>query len=91
MNSLVKSEGFKNYYNHFTKEEEKEIGIITYYMPQMQKIKSALYPNLTRNEWRQFEQHKYENEYRYPDSGKKMLFHPFIPGLIFIPVLPPMD
>ena len=66
LNSLVKSEGFKNYYNHFTKEEEKEIGIITYYMPQMQKIKSALYPNLTRNEWRQFEQHKYENEYHIP-------------------------
>lgn len=66
LRSLTKSNGFNDYYNHFTKEEEKEIGIITYYMPQMQKIKSALYPTLTRNEWRQFEQHKYENEYKIP-------------------------
>lgn len=66
LNSLIKSEGFNEYYNHFTKEEEKEIGVITYYMPQMQKIKSALYPTLTKNEWRKFEQYKYENVYKIP-------------------------
>lgn len=66
LNALTKSSGFQEYYSHFTKEEEKEIGVITYYMPQMQKIKSALYPTLTRNEWRTFEQHKYDNEYNIP-------------------------
>lgn len=66
LNSLTKSDGFNDYYSHFTKEEEKEIGVITYYMPQMQKIKSALYPTLTKNEWRKFEQHKYDNVYKIP-------------------------
>ena len=66
LNALTKTPDFNDFYSHFTKEDEKEIGIITYYMPQMQKIKSAIYPTLTRNEWKQFEQHKYENEYKIP-------------------------
>lgn len=66
LNALTKSEGFNTYYDQFSKEEEKEIGIITYYMPQMQKIKSAIYPTLNRSQWKQFELHKYNNEYRIP-------------------------
>ena len=66
LDALTKSDGFNTYYNHFSKEEDKEIGIITYYMPQMQKIKSALYPTLNRNQWKQFELHKYDNVYKIP-------------------------
>lgn len=66
LNALTKSSGFSDYYSHFTKEEDKEIGVITYYMPQMLKIKNALYPNLTRNEWRNFEHYKYNNQYNIP-------------------------
>ena len=66
LKALTKTPGFAEYYSHFAKEEEKEIGIITYYMPQMQKIKSAIYPTLTRDQWRNFELYKYENEYKIP-------------------------
>jgi len=64
--ALTKAEGFKEYNDFFKKEEEKEIGVITYYMPQMNKIRSALYPSLSKEEWRNFEQHKYDNEFRLP-------------------------
>lgn len=66
LRALTKSSGFNDYCSHFVKEDEKEIGIITYYMPQMQKIKSALYPTLTREEWRNFELHKHKNKYGIP-------------------------
>lgn len=66
LNALTKSRGFNEYYSHFVTDDEKEIGIITYYMPQMQKIKSALYPSLTREEWSNFELYKYKNEYGIP-------------------------
>ena len=64
--ALQNAEGFLEYYNHTGKEEEKEIGIITYYMPQMQKIRRKIFPQLQGAQWRQFELHKYENEFRLP-------------------------
>ena len=66
LKALTKAEGFKDYLDFFKKEEDKEVGIITYYMPQMQKIKNSIYPALTKNEWRNFEQHKYKNEFQLP-------------------------
>jgi superfamily I DNA and/or RNA helicase len=63
---LTKAEGFKEYIDFFEKEEDKEIGIITYYMPQMQKIRDTMYPTVTKNEWKNFEQHKYKNEFQLP-------------------------
>ncbi len=67
LKALIKAEGFKDYFDSLKKEEDKEIGIITYYMPQMQKIKKSIYPTLTTaNEWRNFEQHKYENAFQLP-------------------------
>ena len=65
--ALTKAAGFKEYFDSLKKEEDKEIGIITYYMGQMQKIKKSIYPTLTTaNEWRNFEQHKYKNEFQLP-------------------------
>lgn len=65
--ALTKADGFKEYLDSFKKEEDKEIGVITYYMGQMQKIKKSIYPTLTTaNEWRNFEQHKYENVFQLP-------------------------
>ncbi|MFT3739195.1 MAG: AAA domain-containing protein [Breznakibacter sp.] len=66
LNKLTHAEGFEQYFNSLTKEEDKEIGIITYYMGQMKKIQEAIYPNFTPNEWRNFEQHKYKNEFQLP-------------------------
>lgn len=66
LRALTKAEGFEQYQNHFKKDEDKEIGIITYYMPQMQSIRKAMYPQFTKNEWRNFEQHKFENEFQLP-------------------------
>lgn len=63
---LKNAEGFKEYLDFFHKEEDREVGIITYYMPQMQKIRNAMYPTFTKHEWRNFEQHKYENEFQLP-------------------------
>lgn len=63
---LTKADGFKEYMNSFKKEEDKEIGVITYYMPQMLKIRNALYQGLSKDKWRNFEQHKYENEFQIP-------------------------
>lgn len=66
LRALTKAEGFEQYQKHFKKDEDKEIGIITYYMPQMQSIRKAMYPQFTKNEWRNFEQHKFENEFQIP-------------------------
>jgi superfamily I DNA and/or RNA helicase len=66
LRALTKADGFKEYLDFFKKEEDKEVGIITYYMPQMQKIKNTMYPTFTKNEWRNFEQHKYNNEFQLP-------------------------
>ncbi len=66
LRALTKAEGFEQYQNHFKKDEDKEIGIITYYMPQMQSIRKAMYPQFSKNEWRYFEQHKFENEFQLP-------------------------
>lgn len=66
LRALKKSEGFNEYNNSFRKEEDKEIGVITYYMPQMNKIRNALYPGFSMDKWRNFEQHKYENEFAIP-------------------------
>lgn len=66
LSALTKADGFKEYMNSFKKEEDKEIGVITYYMPQMLKIRNALYQGLSKDKWRNFEQHKYENEFQIP-------------------------
>lgn len=66
LRALTKADGFEQYQNHFKKDEDKEIGIITYYMPQMQSIRKAMYPQFSKNEWRNFEQHKFENEFQLP-------------------------
>lgn len=66
LRALTKAEGFEQYQKHFKKDEDKEIGIITYYMPQMQSIRKAMYPQFTKNEWRNFEQHKFKNEFQIP-------------------------
>ena len=63
---LSKAEGFKEYLSFFKKEEDKEIGIITYYMSQMQRIKNTIYATFDKNKWRNFEQYKYENEFQLP-------------------------
>ena len=66
LRALTHAKGFKEYLDFFKKKEDKEVGIITYYMPQMQKIRNAMYPTFTKNEWRNFEQHKYKNEFQLP-------------------------
>ena len=66
LNSLTKADGFNDYLAYFKKDEDKEIGIITYYMPQMLSIRNALYPNLSKTEWRNFENYKFENEFQIP-------------------------
>ena len=66
LRTLTKAEGFKEYFDYFKKDEDKEIGIITYYMPQMQKIRNSMYPHFSKKEWRDFEQHKFENEFQIP-------------------------
>ncbi len=66
LNALTHADGFKDYVDSCKKEEDKEIGVITYYMTQMTAIRNALYPTFTKKEWRNFELHKYENEYQVP-------------------------
>lgn len=66
LRALTKADGFDKYLKHFKKDEDKEIGIITYYMPQMSSIRNAMYPTLSKIEWRNFEQHKFENEFQIP-------------------------
>ncbi len=66
LRALTKADGFEQYQKHFKKDEDREIGIITYYMPQMQSIRKVMYPLFSKNEWRNFEQHKFENEFQIP-------------------------
>ena len=66
LKALTKAEGYEDYLNHFQKDEDKEIGIITFYGPQMQKIKNAMYPTFKKSDWKNFEQHKFENEFELP-------------------------
>ena len=66
LNAITKANGFKEYMNFFPKDDDKEIGVITYYMPQMNRIRNALYQGFSKDKWRNFEQHKYENEFQIP-------------------------
>lgn len=66
MRVLKKSDGFADYFDHSAKEEDKEIGIITYYMPQMMKIRKTIYSHLQGQQWRNFELYKYQNEFELP-------------------------
>lgn len=66
LKALIHSEGFKEYYDSCKKEEDKEIGVITYYMTQMMAIRNALYPNFSKDDWRNFELNKYRNEFQIP-------------------------
>jgi superfamily I DNA and/or RNA helicase len=64
--NLTKAVGFHEYFQSMTKDEDKEIGVISFYMPQMQELKSAIYPTLSKQQLRDFESHKFENEYGIP-------------------------
>lgn len=66
LRALKNAKGFKEYFGHFKKDEDKEIGIITYYMPQMQEIRRSLYPNFSSEQWKNFEEHKSDNEFGIP-------------------------
>jgi len=66
LKALTKASGFSAFQDYFTKDEEKEIGIITYYMPQMTRIKNSLYSHFTKAEWKNFEQNKFNNEFQIP-------------------------
>lgn len=66
LKAIKKADGFKEYFDFFQREEDKEIGIITYYMPQMQQIRNSIYSCLTKEQWRNFEQNKYINEFQIP-------------------------
>lgn len=66
LSALTKANGFKEYMDYFQKDDDKEIGVITYYMPQMDKIRKSLYQGFSKEKWRNFEQHKYENEFQIP-------------------------
>lgn len=64
--ALTKAEGFKEYREHFG--EGEEIGVITFYLPQMLELRDKLYPSLKGNKagWKNFEQHKQENDFGIP-------------------------
>ncbi|HEU5289538.1 MAG TPA: AAA domain-containing protein, partial [Cyclobacteriaceae bacterium] len=66
LRTLLNASGFEDYLCNQTKEEDKEIGVITFYSPQRQRIAKALYPHFTKNDWRNFELHKFENEFQIP-------------------------
>lgn len=66
LKALTHANGFEEYFKNCKKEEEKEIGVITYYMNQMKAIRKALYPNLGIDKWRDFERYKCENEFQVP-------------------------
>jgi superfamily I DNA and/or RNA helicase len=65
---LINAETFKTYQDFFKtqSEENQEIGIITFYGPQMKKIGQKLYPSLKPNDWREFDLHKFKNEFKIP-------------------------
>lgn len=66
LKALTQAQGFDEYLKNCKKEEDKEIGIITYYMPQMQAIKNSIYENLNKNQLSNFEHFKSENEFYLP-------------------------
>lgn len=66
LHALTRSVGFSSYMDNCIKEEDREIGIITYYMPQMQAIKSSIYKDLNKHQLRNFEHFKNINEYQLP-------------------------
>ena len=66
LRALTKADGFSEYMQAQEKEEDKEIGVITYYMSQMRAIRNALYPSLDKSQWRNFERFKCDNEYSIP-------------------------
>jgi superfamily I DNA and/or RNA helicase len=66
LRALTKADGFTEYMQAQEKEEDKEIGVITYYMSQMRAIRNALYPSLDKSQWRNFERYKCDNEYSIP-------------------------
>ena len=66
LKALTHANGFEEYFKNFKKEEEKEIGVITYYMNQMKAIRKALYPELGIDKWKDFERYKRENEFQVP-------------------------
>ncbi len=68
LNLLINAETFKTYQDFFKtqSEENQEIGIITFYGPQMKKIGQKLYPSLKPNDWREFDLHKFNNEFKIP-------------------------
>lgn len=64
--ALTQAEGFKEYREFFG--EDEEIGVITFYLPQMLALRDALYPRLgkMRNGWKNFEQNKFNNAFEIP-------------------------
>ncbi|WES98282.1 AAA domain-containing protein [Chryseobacterium arthrosphaerae] len=64
--ALTSSKDFPNYLSNCKREEDKEIGIITYYMPQMQAIKKSIYSDLDKHQLRNFEHFKSTNEFNLP-------------------------
>jgi hypothetical protein len=66
LRALTHAVGYDEYNSFFANEENKEIGIITYYMPQMQRIRKTIYPTFTKNEWRNFDLNKHRNEFQIP-------------------------
>lgn len=66
LKALLSAEGYKEYIEHFHKDEDKEIGILTFNKPQMFKIRKSLYPHFTPKDWKTFEQRKYENAFNIP-------------------------
>jgi len=66
LDKLIYQDNFSKYYDSFKKEEDKEIGIITFYTPQMSRIRQLIYGELTKEQRKNFEQFKYLNEYNIP-------------------------
>jgi len=66
---LLSSDASFQEYQEFMKtqrEENQEIGVITFYGPQKNKIGRKLYPHLQPKDWMEFDKHKYENEFGIP-------------------------
>lgn len=64
--AIVSAPGFDTYYKNCTREEDKEIGIITYYMSQLTAIKNSIYSSLDKNQFKNLEQFKRENQFQLP-------------------------
>lgn len=65
---LTSDSSFKVYHDFMKtqREENQEIGIITFYGPQKKKLGNKFYPYLKPNDWKEFDKHKYENEFGIP-------------------------